>query len=102
MACARGQAAGVTVTVYGHGAIDGLKSHGKMMLIDGQRAAIGSISLSPPSLGKRRELALLVDEPESVAQFASFLERLGRGAPLALRTEAGNDDENEDEESEDE
>ena len=91
------QAAGVTVTVYGRGAIDGLKSHGKMMLIDGQRAAIGSISLSPPSLGKRRELALVVDEPGSVAQFARFLERLGRGAPLALRTDAGDDDEDEDE-----
>ena len=98
------QAAGIGIIIYGRGAVNGHKSHGKMMLIDGSRAVIGSISLSPPSLGKRRELAAVIDDPECVACFEHFLDSAGSGAPFrASATAAGGaDDDNDDEDSEDE
>ena len=73
------QAAGVSVRVLGLGAVSGLVSHGKMMLVDGTAAAIGSISLSPPSLNLRREVAAVIRDPGNVERLAGFFEE--RGAP---------------------
>jgi len=73
------QSAGVSVQVLGLGAVAGLVSHGKMMLVDGESAAIGSISLSPPSLNMRREVAAVIRDPGNVERLARFFEE--RGAP---------------------
>ena len=69
------QASGVSVQVLGQGAVDGMLSHGKMLLVDDAIAAIGSISLSPPSLNLRREVAVMVCDPGNVGKLSRFFER---------------------------
>jgi cardiolipin synthase A/B len=102
--------AGVEIQVFGKRSIPGLKSHGKMMIIDGTRAVLGSISLSPPGLGRRRELSVVIDDAGCVAAFDRFLEPAGFGLPLAalkgasaaavadLAGDGDDDDESEEEE----
>jgi cardiolipin synthase len=68
------QAAGVSVQVLGLGAVTGLLSHGKMMLVDDITAVIGSISLSPPALNIRREVATVIREPGNVAELKRFFD----------------------------
>lgn len=72
------QSAGVSVQVLGQGGVAGLVSHGKMMLLDDATAAIGSISLSPPALNLRREVAVVVREPANVALLKEFFETRGQ------------------------
>jgi cardiolipin synthase len=67
-------ASGVSVQVLGQGGVAGLVSHGKMMLVDDSSAAVGSISLSRPSLNLRREIAAMVCDPANVAQLKRFFE----------------------------
>jgi phosphatidylserine/phosphatidylglycerophosphate/cardiolipin synthase-like enzyme len=71
------QAAGIVVQVLGQGGVAGLVSHGKMLLIDDTVAAIGSISLSRPSLNVRREVAAVVRDPANVAALKRFFEIRG-------------------------
>ena len=94
--------AGITTAVFGRGALPGLKSHGKLMVIDGRRAVLGSISLSGPSLNRRRELAGLVEDAACVAALDRFLDGLGesRPAPAAVAA-AGSSGEDDDEEDDD-
>ena len=81
------QAAGVRVEVLGLGAVGGLQSHGKMLLVDDQVAAIGSISLSPPSLNLRREVAVIVHDPGNLARLKRFFEERGCSGNSALPAE---------------
>ena len=74
----KSQASGVSVQVLGQGAVDGMLSHGKMLVVDDAIAAIGSISLSPPSLNLRREVAVMVRDPGNVGKLSRFFERHGR------------------------
>ena len=62
------RAAGISVEVYGAKRYAGLRSHGKMMLIDGRVAIVGSLALAALSLDFRREVALVVEAPEAVAE----------------------------------
>jgi phosphatidylserine/phosphatidylglycerophosphate/cardiolipin synthase-like enzyme len=73
----RKQAAGIAVQILGQGAVTGLVSHGKMLLVDDTVAAIGSISLSRPSLNVRREIAAVVRDPANVAMLRDFFEIRG-------------------------
>jgi phosphatidylserine/phosphatidylglycerophosphate/cardiolipin synthase-like enzyme len=68
------QSDGVSVQVLGLGAVSGLLSHGKMMLVDDTTAVIGSISLSPPALNLRREVAAVIRDPVNVAELKCFFE----------------------------
>lgn len=96
--------AGVDIQVFGKGAIPGLKAHGKMMVIDGSHAVLGSISLSPPGLGNRRELSVVVSEADCVAAFEQFLTSAGPGRSLAglNGAAAGAQDDGEDDDEADE
>lgn len=62
------RAQGVNVQIFGQKHLAGMKSHGKIMLVDGKRAVIGSLALAALSLDFRREVALVVDEPTAVAE----------------------------------
>ena len=64
----RGGAQGIDDRDASDKRLGGLKSHGKMMLIDGTRAVVGSLALTALSLDFRREVALVVDEPAAVAE----------------------------------
>ena len=98
--------AGVDIQVFGKGAIPGLKAHGKMMIVDGSHAVLGSISLSPPGLGNRRELSVVVAEADCIAAFDRFLTSAGPGRSLAALTGSAaivpdhGDEEDEDDEEE--
>jgi phosphatidylserine/phosphatidylglycerophosphate/cardiolipin synthase-like enzyme len=59
---------GIVVEVFGQKRFGSLISHGKMMIVDGARAVVGSLALTALSLDFRREVALIVDEPAAVAE----------------------------------
>lgn len=71
------QAAGVSIQVLGAGDVMGLRSHGKLMLVDDTTALFGSISLSPPALNARREVAAVIRDPANVASLHQFFEAHG-------------------------
>jgi len=62
------RASGLTVEVFSSKRLGGLKSHGKLLLIDDSVAVIGSLALAAISLGFRREVAIVVEEPAAVAE----------------------------------
>jgi len=63
---------GVRVELYDAKRLCGLRSHGKIMLVDDRLAVIGGLSLNPMSLDFRREVALTVTEPAAVAEIAGL------------------------------
>ncbi|MEO8596669.1 MAG: phospholipase D-like domain-containing protein [Candidatus Solibacter sp.] len=89
------QAQGISVQVLGRHALDGLDSHGKMILVDGTLAAIGSVSLSPPSLNLRREVAVMVRDSASIERLRDFFDLHACNAPVQWIADAdsGEDDE---------
>ena len=58
---------GLTVEIFGSKRIGGLKSHGKLMLIDDRVAVAGGLALAAISLDFRREIALVVEDPQAAA-----------------------------------
>lgn len=70
------EAEGVEVTVLGQGSLGRLLPHGKMILVDGNAAVIGSISLFRPSLDSRREVAVLIRDPLCLRQLEEFFQKL--------------------------
>jgi phosphatidylserine/phosphatidylglycerophosphate/cardiolipin synthase-like enzyme len=63
---------GLRVELYDAKRLCGLRSHGKIMLVDDQLAVIGGLSLNPMSLDFRREVAITVTEPAAVAEVAGL------------------------------
>jgi cardiolipin synthase A/B len=61
------RAAGVDVEVFSGKQAGGLKSHGKILLIDDRTVVVGSLALAALSLDFRREVAIVVQEPTAVA-----------------------------------
>lgn len=49
--------------------------HSKAMVVDGDRALVGSINYSMTSLDRNREVAMLVDEPALVSRISAIYER---------------------------
>jgi len=72
------QRQGVSLQVLGNGPMDGLMSHGRMTLIDGKTAIIGSIHLSSSSLDSRREVAIVIEGPSLVSELYEYFESLAR------------------------
>ena len=71
------RAAGIAVHVHGDSRVGELKSHGKIMLIDGTRAFIGSLALTALSLDFRREVAIEVTHPAAVSDIQSLFRSIG-------------------------
>jgi len=61
------RAAGLTLDVITAKKIAGLKSHAKIILIDGRAAVVGGLAFTALSLEFRREVSILVDDPASLA-----------------------------------
>jgi cardiolipin synthase len=61
------RAGGMTVEVFSARQLGGLKSHGKIMLVDDRTVMVGSLALAALSLDFRREVAIVVTEPAAVA-----------------------------------
>jgi phosphatidylserine/phosphatidylglycerophosphate/cardiolipin synthase-like enzyme len=78
---------GLLVEIIGSKRIGGLKSHGKIMLIDGTTAVVGSLGLSALSLEFRREVSIIVDHPAAVADVEQLF-----GALASATAELGRSD----------
>jgi phosphatidylserine/phosphatidylglycerophosphate/cardiolipin synthase-like enzyme len=93
---ARSQA-GLPVQVFGDARVGGLKSHGKLMIVDDRLAVVGSLALSAISLDYRlavvgslalsaisldfrREVAITLDQPEAVAAVRDVFRAAEEGA----------------------
>ena len=61
------RAEGLTVEIFGSKQLGGLKSHGKIMLIDDALAVVGSLALATLSLDFRREVAIVVADAPAIA-----------------------------------
>ena len=85
--------AGLAVEVFDSKRLGGLKSHGKILLIDDRVAVVGSLALASVSLDSRREVAIIVEEPGAVAEVARLFRRieLSRTQFAALTTCRRND-----------
>jgi phosphatidylserine/phosphatidylglycerophosphate/cardiolipin synthase-like enzyme len=70
------RAAGLTVEIYASKWLGDLKSHGKIILIDDRIAVVGSLSLSAISLDCRREVAIIVDDRDAVAEVQRLFQTL--------------------------
>ena len=79
---------GLKVDVYTTKRLGELKSHGKIMLLDGRTAVVGSLALAALSLDLRREVAIVVDEPSAVADVEQLFQTIG-ATPVAGRITAG-------------
>lgn len=79
----RKQTEGVAVQVLGAESLEGLISHGRLMLLDDSLGVIGSIALSSPSLDYRREVAVILDNPVNLQQLSGYFDGMAskRGAP---------------------
>lgn len=71
------RAAGVAVHVHQHDRVGDLKSHGKIMLIDGTRAVVGSLALTAMSLDFRREVAIEITNPAAVSDVQALFRSIG-------------------------
>jgi phosphatidylserine/phosphatidylglycerophosphate/cardiolipin synthase-like enzyme len=63
---------GIEVSVVGRHSIGAYKPHGKLLIIDELHAVLGSMAMSALSLDFRREVSVLVDEPQIVRELNGF------------------------------
>ena len=70
---------GLMVHAYTDKQLGGLKSHGKIILIDDRLAVVGSLALAAISLGFRREVAIITEDGEAVAAVQRLFESLASG-----------------------
>ena len=82
---------GIAVEVHGKKRLNGLRSHGKLLLIDHRIAVVGSLALAALSLDFRREVAIRVDDRASVSAIARLFDSLvgATRAPRPARAAAG-------------
>lgn len=66
---------GVQVEHIGARLVAGRTAHGKVTIVDGRVALVGSIALSAASLGMQRELSLLVHDGAAVSRLEAFFTR---------------------------
>jgi phosphatidylserine/phosphatidylglycerophosphate/cardiolipin synthase-like enzyme len=66
------RAEGLTVEIFSGKRVAGLKSHGKVMLIDDDTVVVGSLALAALSLDFRREVAIVVSGKDAAAQAAEL------------------------------
>jgi phosphatidylserine/phosphatidylglycerophosphate/cardiolipin synthase-like enzyme len=68
--------AGLTVHAFTSKRLGALKSHGKIILVDDRIAVVGSLALAAISLGFRREVAIMVEDPDAVAEVQRLFQSL--------------------------
>ena len=67
------RAEGLRVEVLSRRAVLPFRAHGRLMLVDDRTAVIGSAAFSSRSLDARRELAIIVHDPDLVRRLRDFL-----------------------------
>lgn len=74
---------GIIVSVIGRHPMGAIEPHGKMMIIDEQRAILGSTALSTLSLDFRREVSVVIHHPALVKQLNLSYQTLSARAGAA-------------------
>lgn len=74
---------GIIVSVIGRQPMGAIEPHGKMMIIDEERAILGSTALSTLSLDFRREVSVVVHQPALVKQLNMSYQQLSARAGAA-------------------
>jgi phosphatidylserine/phosphatidylglycerophosphate/cardiolipin synthase-like enzyme len=77
------QAQGVVVDILRQGRVAGMVSHGRLSIVDERKAVFGSMSLCALSLDFRREVAVMLDDPECVARLNQFYQEAMESSPDA-------------------
>jgi cardiolipin synthase len=77
------RAAGVRVEVLDRKRYGDLRSHGKVCLIDDRVAVVGGLALAAMSLDFRREVAIVVEDRDAIADVREFLDSVTTGSPSA-------------------
>jgi cardiolipin synthase len=75
---------GIAVSVIGKHAVGSLVPHGKLMIIDENRAMLGSMAMSALSLDFRREVSILIDKPSIVRNLNAFYQELSAKAGASV------------------
>jgi phosphatidylserine/phosphatidylglycerophosphate/cardiolipin synthase-like enzyme len=78
------RAGGVTVELFNAKRLGELKSHGKMLLIDDRLAVVGGLAIAALSLDFRREVAIIVEAPEAVADVRQLFREISAAAIPAV------------------
>jgi phosphatidylserine/phosphatidylglycerophosphate/cardiolipin synthase-like enzyme len=73
------KAQGVDIRVLGEGQLGGLLAHGKLMIVDGKIAAIGSMAQTALGLDFRREIAVTLDDARCLRKLKDFYRQLVAG-----------------------
>lgn len=77
--------AGVTLSLLGRKPIGPLVPHGKLLIVDGTTAVLGSMAMSALSLDFRREVSVVIDDKAVVAALNDFFRELSeRGGPSSV------------------
>jgi phosphatidylserine/phosphatidylglycerophosphate/cardiolipin synthase-like enzyme len=74
---------GVDVIVETGSKASGKSPHGRVIIVDGAVAVFGSFALTAQSLDSRRELAVIIEEPELVAKLERQFEKAAKTLPAA-------------------
>jgi len=82
------QSAGLDVETVRNKKIAGLKSHAKILSIDGRVAVVGGLALTALSLEFRREIAIVVDDPSAMAQIEELFSAARAAGANAARSPA--------------
>lgn len=80
------EAEGIQVDIRGRSGLGSLVAHGKLLMIDDQAAAIGSISLSTLALEFRRELAVVIHDRSPLDTLNRFWDSLPAAEARGLST----------------
>jgi cardiolipin synthase len=76
--------AGIAVEILNAKRLGGLKSHGKIMVIDGRILVVGSLALSALSLDFRREVSIVVKDPSAVEEALQLFASIDAPRPEPL------------------
>jgi cardiolipin synthase len=82
------RAAGVRVVCHEGKRVGRLEAHGKLIVVDGRTAIVGSLSLSAMHLALRRELAIITTDRAAVDSLNRFLADLSRTPTRQARASA--------------
>ena len=80
------EAEGIQLDIRGRSGLGSLVAHGKLLMIDDEVAAVGSISLSTLALEFRRELAVVTRDRSSLDTLNRFWDSLPAGDAQGLST----------------
>jgi phosphatidylserine/phosphatidylglycerophosphate/cardiolipin synthase-like enzyme len=83
------RAAGITVEVFSEKQVAGLKSHGKIMLIDDRTVVVGSLALAALSLDFRREVAIVITDQPAVASAIELFRSIRDASTGSRQASAG-------------